>query len=323
MVGEVFRLGDSGRDQTDPRWGQSDNQNSCTRLVRPHRLICWLIANRPTNIDVSRHPESVELSIKIIQITDLHVFADPAARLKGIPTRDTLVEVIGDIRDKHSDLDFLVITGDHTHDELPETYQQLAELLSPWKDRLLQIPGNHDNRGLIREVFARAGGPADCVTFSATAGEWKLIGLDSHLPGEVPGRVEPEQLTWLQAELDEDPQRPTAIFIHHPPISVESEWLDAIGIQNVEEVVQVIERSSQIQFICAGHVHHEFESRIGGARFFTTPSTGVQFDPNGSAPRFTDLPPGYRVIILDGAEFTTHVERLAEARYTPIVEETE
>jgi Icc protein len=263
------------------------------------------------------------LSIKIIQITDLHVFADPAARLKGIPTRDTLADVLAQVQGRHSDLDYLIITGDHTHDELPETYQQLADMLSPWKDRMFQIPGNHDDRALIRDVFAGTGGPGECVTFSATVGEWKLIGLDSQLPGEVAGRIEPEQLAWLQARLNENPNQPTALFVHHPPVSVESEWMDAIGIQNAGELVRIIEQSPQVRLVCSGHVHHEFESTIGTARFFTTPSTGIQFDPAGDSLRFTDLPPGYRVVILDGTDYKTHVERLAVARYTPVIEETE
>lgn len=258
---------------------------------------------------------------KIIQISDLHLFADPAARLMGIPTRETLADVLADIQTRHADLDALVLTGDHTHDELLATYHDIANLLSPWKDRLLQIPGNHDDRKFIREVFQTQSPVESCVTFCTTLGDWKLIGLDSHLEGEVVGHIEPEQLQWLQQTLAANPTQPTALFIHHPPCSVNSVWMDALGIGNVDQLVNCIHQSSQIRLICAGHVHHEFETAIGNATLYTTPSTGLQFDPVGDTPTFTDQSPGYRVIMLDGSEYTTHVQRLNTARFTPVVEE--
>lgn len=265
------------------------------------------------------------MTLKILQITDLHVFADHNARLKGIPTRETLIDTLADIRLRHADLDYMVVTGDHTHDELPETYADLADLLSEWKDRLFQVPGNHDERGLLLHTFPPANGlrrsPGDCVTFAFECGAWKLIGLDSHLPGEVSGHVESQQLSWLSQELED--QQPTGIFLHHPPKDVDSEWMDAIGIDNADELNAILTRHSHVRFICAGHVHHEFSCRLGSATMFTTPSTGLQFDPMGSRPNFSDLAPGYRIIHLsnDGT-YKTHVERLAVARFKPDAEET-
>ena len=49
--------------------------------------------------------------------------------------------------------DHVVVTGDHTHDELPESYQAVRQILSPWLDRLWQVPGNHDDRTVLRSVF--------------------------------------------------------------------------------------------------------------------------------------------------------------------------
>ena len=68
------------------------------------------------------------MAIKIIQITDLHVFADHAARLKGIPTRTTLLDTLEAVKTRHPDVNHLVVTGDHTHDELRDTYLDLKQI---------------------------------------------------------------------------------------------------------------------------------------------------------------------------------------------------
>ena len=61
------------------------------------------------------------LSTRILQLTDLHVFRDPEARLKGIPTFQLLCDVVEHIKHSGEKFDFVVITGDNTHDELPES----------------------------------------------------------------------------------------------------------------------------------------------------------------------------------------------------------
>ena len=63
---------------------------------------------------------------RILQITDLHLFADPDGRLKGIPTRELLLSVLAHVRESGEQLDHVIVTGDHTHDELPETYRALS-----------------------------------------------------------------------------------------------------------------------------------------------------------------------------------------------------
>ena len=79
------------------------------------------------------------LSTRILQLTDLHVFRDPDARLRGIPTFQLLCDVVKHIKQSGEEFDFVVVTGDHTHDELQESYSAVRQVLSPWLDRLSGI----------------------------------------------------------------------------------------------------------------------------------------------------------------------------------------
>jgi Icc protein len=257
---------------------------------------------------------------RIVQITDLHVFADPDERLFGIPTRELLLDVVADIESNAGPVDHLVVTGDHTHDEQRVSYEAVREILSPWLDRLWVVPGNHEDRALLHEVFGdRTGGSgSEPVRFSFTAGDWLCLGLDTHVPGEVAGAFDAEALRWVQAQLAAHDVPRAALFMHHPPVMLGCAWLDRIGLHGREQLQDLILADARIRLVCSGHVHHASSRMVGEAEVVTTPSTGLQFDPTQHDPTYARVPPGYRVIELDGTESTMRVARLAEARYAPV-----
>lgn len=257
---------------------------------------------------------------RVLQITDLHVFATPNERLKGIPTRESLQKVVDYILQNEKPFEHVIVTGDHTHDELTASYEAVAEILSPWKDRLRQVPGNHDERSIMRQVFGSriSGDGEQLIQFEFSVGEWLMIGLDTHLPGEVSGQITDQQVAELQSLLDQSTASSVALFMHHPPVDVNSVWMDAIGLQNRERLQQVVNSDNRIKLICCGHVHHEFQLPLGQAAVLTTPSTGIQFNPASDMPSFVQASPGYRVIELMGAKFNTHVVRIPDVLY-PLV----
>lgn len=256
---------------------------------------------------------------RILQVTDLHLFREPDERLQGIPTRELLISVLAHVQRSGEHVDHLIVTGDHTHDELPETYLAVRSIFEPWGDRLWQVPGNHDDRAVMRSVFADRipGEGADRINFTFRVGAWLCLGLDTQVPGSVAGRIDGDQIAWLQHQLEE--QRPTyvAIFMHHPPVLLGCEWLDRIGLEGRELLQDLLLQEEQLRLVCCGHVHHESTHRLGTATIVTTPSTGLQFDPVGDVAAFAKAPPGYRVIELSDDGCETSVVRLPEARFSP------
>ena len=107
------------------------------------------------------------------------------------------------------------------------------------------------------------------------------------------------------------------LFLHHPPVTVDCEWLDRIGLMEPEPLLRIIAGNPNVRFVCAGHVHHASQTTLGQTTFYTTPSTGIQFLPRGIEPAYEAIPPGYRIIEVDDGEFATDVARLPELRYPP------
>ena len=252
------------------------------------------------------------MSVRIVQLSDLHLYRDRDGLLAGVPTWTTFRAVLDLVSRQQCDSDYLILTGDLAQDEALETYEMLREMLGDWIHRCRVIPGNHDDRRNLRKVFPdllpESEGP---LTFALQCGDWRVIGLDSHVPGETNGHIDGDQLRWLTAQLASAPENPALLFVHHPPIPIDVVWLDSLGLNDAAEFVELIETSPQVKVICTGHVHQEFAGRIGAAALYTTPSTCVQFAA-GSEKAFDTARAGYRMIVLRKAGYHTEVHRLPE-----------
>ena len=121
----------------------------------------------------------------------------------------------------------------------------------------------------------------------------------------------------MTVQLDAHEPGAAILFMHHPPVLLGVPWLDRIGLEQRELLQGLLLREPRIRLVCCGHVHHETSNDVGSAPVVTTPSTGLQFSPDAAEATFVQAPPGYRVIEIDGAECSTWVVRLPEARYVP------
>lgn len=254
------------------------------------------------------------MTSRIVQITDCHLMVDPLAELKGIRTRERFERVISAFAEATQPFDRLVITGDLTHDERAESYEAVARGVQPWRERVRVIPGNHDDRRLLSECFADVSPTLlpDRVVFCDDVGAWRLVGLDSHVPGELHGQLGDLQLDWLDQQLRKASDRPTALWLHHPPIAVGSVWLDRIALRDALPFWQLLARHPQVRAVFTGHVHQELSFAHAGVAVFTSPSTGVQFAPAMEQLSIDSLPPGYRVVeLFDNGDLRTRVVRVA------------
>lgn len=250
--------------------------------------------------------------MRIIQISDLHVMVDPLAEVRDICTRARFDKVWAAVRREQPEATLLIVTGDLTHDEKLETYQTLRQQFADWIPKLRIVPGNHDDREIMRQVFAdRIQVVAGRNTFVETVGGWRLIGLDSHVPGKLHGELGSAQLEWLEQQLALGPEQPVGLFLHHPPINVNSPWMDAIKLVDADALLSLVQRYPAVRIISCGHLHHERSEFAGALSFFITPSTGVQFRPETEKLEVDTVNPGYRVFDLfpDG-RFQTRVERV-------------
>jgi 3',5'-cyclic AMP phosphodiesterase CpdA len=213
----------------------------------------------------------------IVQITDLHVVAKDRLCYRKVPTNEQLRQAITHINDLRPSPDVVVASGDLTDHGREDEYHQLREIFSPLKFPVYVIPGNHDNRAILTEVFADQsympppGSPF--VNYAIDDHPIRLIGLDTSVPGHNHGEMCAARLQWLDLTLQGRPDTPTLIFMHHPPFRTGIRWMDSSGLHGGREMEKVVSRHRQVVRVACGHIHRPIHVAWAGTVASTSPST--------------------------------------------------
>jgi Icc protein len=252
--------------------------------------------------------------MRLIQISDLHLFADPDSCLLGLNTLKSLEAVLNLVTENSVPPDMIALTGDLSQDETAGAYLKIAQLCKRFTCPLYWIPGNHDDPDLMQKTFAKTNIKEDKAIL---LGNWLIILLNTHYPKHVPGLLGRSELSRLEYFLTQHPNQHTLVFMHHHPVPVGVKWLDRLGVINAEDFFAITDRYSQIRGIIFGHIHQVFETHRQGVPLLSAPSTCIQFMPNVEHFALENINPGYRWFDLnpDGT-FKTGVERVKDFENT-------
>jgi Icc protein len=223
------------------------------------------------------------------------LFADDDGELRGITTAASLQQVLAHYvaSDWHADRVF--ITGDLIQDESSGAYERFRDLMLPLNMRMHCVPGNHDVRDLMRRV---CGIPPFSYCAYEVVQNWLMIGLDSCISGEAGGKITADELDRFADIVSSSPAKHVVVCLHHPPIPVGSAWLDTVGLENGDEVLQRMQSLGKVRLAVFGHVHQPYDAEHNGIRIVGTPSTCRQFKPGSEDFAVDDRPPAYRHITL-------------------------
>lgn len=230
--------------------------------------------------------------VLLAQISDLHIGASE----NGVDPVPRLEAVVEAVRSLPNPVDAVLVSGDLTHDGGRPEFQLVRQLLERLGAPLHVMPGNHDDRALVREIFGLPGIGEEPVNYSVDVGELRLVVFDSNVPGQDPGRYDSEQLRWLDSELQTQPDRPTLLAMHHPPLATAVREWDGINLEpeQREALAEVVARHPQLRAIVGGHLHRIAASSLAGCPVISAPSTYLQARPDfhtegvefGGAPGF-------------------------------------
>ncbi|GHC54184.1 3',5'-cyclic adenosine monophosphate phosphodiesterase CpdA [Alcaligenes pakistanensis] len=260
------------------------------------------------------------LKTLLIQMTDPHIREEGRLAYGRLNTAPYLVRAIAHVLALPQKPDALVLTGDLTDFGRPQEYAHLRALLEPLAPiPVYLMPGNHDDREQLRLSFPkhRYLGQAGPICYSVDMGELRLIALDSAVAGASAGSLDEKQLDWLAAELDQQPDRPTIIALHHPPFQTLIGHMDKIGLlQGAERLEELVRRHSNVERVISGHLHRTIQVRFGGSIACTAPSVAHQvcldLAPD-AASAWTLEPPGYAVHALNAqGHIVTHTATVGE-----------
>jgi Icc protein len=262
----------------------------------------------PGQPDSGGEPAQVTLA----QLSDLHLRAGedgegPARRLAYAVKR------VGALEPRPA---AVLLSGDLVDVPSSGAYEQALELLAPLGLPLHAIPGNHDDRELLRAHFGPAPAPAGApVCFAVQCGPLRLVGCDSARRGREDGVLGDEQLVWLDETLSEQPSTPTLLALHHPPVLSGVSAMDAIALIVKDRVAleALLEGHPQVRSVTCGHVHTTMMTAFAGRPLLICPSTNsalrLDLRPREDIPFATsEQPLGFAVHTLVEDRLLSHVQ---------------
>lgn len=248
------------------------------------------------------------------QISDLHLLE--GGLLGGLDPFAAAERAIAGMNELSPDV--VLVTGDVLGGPEPRTYQAARRLLGRLSAPYYVVPGNHDLRAPLAEAFGdRAPLDGDgFVQYVVDEHPLRLVALDTLREGCQDGELCERRLGWLRAELDES-ERPTLLFMHHPPIASGIQWIDSAGLAGRAAFAEIVAEAPHVVGVLCGHVHRAFSGLCGGVPISVAPSTifeiSLNLGPRGSqCVRFGA--PAISLHVFDGAAITTHVQVLDGAR---------
>ncbi len=240
----------------------------------------------------------------IAQITDVHIGFD-----QGNPdeiNRQRLDRTLQELAKATLPPDLLLATGDLTDHGDIKSYEALRDAFAGLPFPVWPCMGNHDQRDNFRTIFPDIPVADGFIQYALDLGELRLLILDTLIEGRHGGGFCEIRAAWLAAQLAAEPERPTIIVMHHPPVPVGIGWMDPLPDEPwILRFRAATKGHDQIRAILCGHLHRPVVVPFDGRTLVVCPATAVQLGLD-LRPIDPEVPDGRTMITLDPSCYALH-----------------
>jgi Icc protein len=222
-------------------------------------------------------------ALHFVQISDSHLGFNKPANPNVIATLQAAIDKINGLPEMP---EFIIHTGDLSHDSKASQYDDLDQVLKSAKAKQVYfVPGEHDTSvddgKLYRERYGKDMGAKGSGWYSFNHKDVHFVGLNNSAVIEGMGKLGEDQLKWLEADLKAQPaSRPIVVFAHIPLWSVYPEW--GWATQDSEQAMSYLKRFGSVT-VLNGHIHQVMQKTEGSMMFHTAMSTAFPQPAPGSA----------------------------------------
>jgi 3',5'-cyclic AMP phosphodiesterase CpdA len=212
--------------------------------------------------------------MRILQLSDTHLMAAGALHQGLVDTTAALGHVLESLHGIGS-LDAVVVSGDVSDDGSLASYESARSLVGAFAADHGAVPvfamGNHDLPGPFTEVL----GPTRAVH---SVGGWRIVVLDSSVPGRGYGALSADQLSWLRSELAVPSAQGSVVVVHHSPLPAPTVLHEALRLQDPADLLDAL-AGSDVRAVLSGHYHHPFAATLpSGVAAFIAPGVANRND---------------------------------------------
>ncbi len=248
------------------------------------------------------------MTFLLAQLSDPHI----GAHWNGIDPAAMFANALAQVQQLRPQPDALLISGDLADHGADSEYEQLRELLEPVGQPVHVLAGNHDDRAALRRHFGLHGEDPQPIQYGIDLGPVRLVALDTVRAGVDSGELDQSRLDWLDNELNEHPNAPTILAMHHPPIWTGIPAMDEIGIDAGQRAAlsEIVARHPQILRLLSGHLHRSITAEFGARPLVVAPSTYLQgkLDFEMSEFELTREPPGFALHSFVDGDLLSHIQ---------------
>jgi Icc protein len=219
--------------------------------------------------------------LHFVQISDSHIGFNKAANPDVTATLQTAIDKINALAQQ---TEFIIHTGDLSHTSKPAEFDTLDQLLKGARSKqVFFVPGEHDTAIDDGKQYLQRYGKNTQGRgwYSFDHKDIHFVGLSNVAVLEGLGKLGPDQLRWLEADLKAQPaSRPVVVFAHIPLWSVYPEW--GWGTGDSAQALACLKRFGSVT-VLNGHIHQVMQKVEGSVTFHTAMSTAFPQPAPGTA----------------------------------------
>ena len=215
----------------------------------------------------------------IAQISDTHIsHPDPREphTLERIFALQNFVACIGEMEEKP---DLILHTGDVSQDGKSEEYDIVKSVLGAIDIPVFFALGNRDLGANLVKGLGELGGTTlvdGFLIYSIDGFPVRLIAMDTQKRKSRIGTTCSVRLGILEELLKEQPDIPTALFMHHPPFEVPTSKFpfQFDDPELADAFLRLVAQHEQVVHLFCGHMHRQFSVKLETCNASVTPSLG-------------------------------------------------
>lgn len=230
--------------------------------------------------------------MRIAHISDTHILSESSDKPEAGPRAEDLRRCIADINRLDPGPDLVIHTGDTVQTGAPDEYARFKGLIAPLQVPFYPTLGNRDDRNNFLASVGNGATEQAFAHYTIDDHPVRLIALDSIVTEQRKGEFCPERQRWLDDTLSAEPDRPTILFIHHPPFDLEAtEYVNGYRDSTHRDALAgIVRRHGQVRHLFCGHCHRARKIDWAGTKASTMTSVardvrkGVDEDRHGDTP---------------------------------------
>ena len=248
-------------------------------------------------------------SLRLVHLSDSHLTGDGRLHQGSVDTLAALDRVLAEAA-RVEGARLLVGSGDLSDDGSTASYALLRDRLEAWAaaravahtpdavsapdaapapapaPAVVLVPGNHDLRAGFVEVLGDGHlthpdgdrpDPEHPVDGVSLVDGWRIVTLDTSVPGAGYGLLRPAQLGRLRDLLAEPAPSGTVIVLHHPPLPAPTTLHESLALQTPEALAAVIE-GTDVRVVLGGHYHRHVVGSTAGVPVLVAPAIANETD---------------------------------------------